>query len=320
MSLKDPGCPEFWQELAPEHRETCLKIRRQRMEGLSGDQFQAFREALEQLPLKSDYRIDLNRPSIKVGKDGEGACETLKPLLERFIPWKKGPFEIFGHHIDAEWRSDLKWQRLESYVGSLKGKRVCDIGCNNGYFMFRMAAHEPQFVLGLEPYAKHWFTFQLLNHYIRRPELYLELLGVEHMIHMPKSFDTVFCLGILYHHRDPISLLEGIRKSLRKKGRLFIDCQGIKGEEPVALIPGPRYAGARGIWYLPTLEGLKNWIRRAGYSQVEVIFQEKLSNQEQRTTSWAPIDSLRDFLDENDPEKTVEGYPAPYRFYIEARV
>jgi tRNA (mo5U34)-methyltransferase len=315
-----PDAPAFWSELPVVEQEKCLNLRQSRLKSLWSRNFTDFRSALASLPEKPKVILELDQPRVTFSDGSLGACREIEGALRCFIPWKKGPFEIFGHKIDAEWRSDWKWQRLLGRVGSLAGARVCDIGCNNGYYMFRMAAMNPKFVLGLEPYAKHWFTFQLLNHYAQLKQLYFELLGVEHMSLFPNAFDVVFCLGILYHHKDPVSLLEGIRRSLRKKGRLFIDCQGIAGHAPMALIPGPRYAGARGIWYLPTLPGLKNWLRRAGFQQVSVIFQEKLSMDEQRSTPWAPIDSLRQFLDPNDPEKTIEGYPAPYRFYLEVRV
>ena len=39
---------------------------------------------------------------------------------------------------------------------------------------------------------------------------------------------------------------------------------------------------------------------------------------EQRKTEWIDTQSLEDFLDPNDPQKTVEGYPAPKRVYIKA--
>ncbi|MCK5863518.1 MAG: DUF1698 domain-containing protein, partial [Marinobacter adhaerens] len=34
---------------------------------------------------------------------------------------------------------------------------------------------------------------------------------------------------------------------------------------------------------------------------------------EQRSTDWMRFNSLQDFLDPNDPSKTVEGYPGPLR-------
>jgi tRNA (mo5U34)-methyltransferase len=37
------------------------------------------------------------------------------------------------------------------------------------------------------------------------------------------------------------------------------------------------------------------------------------SIEEQRSTEWMKFESLKDFLDPEDPSKTVEGHPAPIR-------
>lgn len=246
----------------------------------------------------------------------EQACPELKPLLQALGPWKKGPFNILGHAIDAEWQSQLKWQRLKPFLGDLRGAKIADIGCHNGYFMFHMALENPDYVMGIEPFAKHWFTFQLLNHFAGQDNLFLELFGVEEMDLFPKQFDLVFCMGILYHHTDPMGLLRKIKSSMTKGGRLVVDCQGIPGDESVALVPGPRYAGAKGIWFLPTVSCLKMWLKRAGFQGIQVVYQGKLEPEEQRRTPWADINSLKEFLDPHDPSLTIEGYPAPHRFYL----
>jgi tRNA (mo5U34)-methyltransferase len=45
----------------------------------------------------------------------------------------------------------------------------------------------------------------------------------------------------------------------------------------------------------------------------------KTSLDEQRTTDWILGESLENFLDSDNPNLTIEGYPAPKRVYIKAR-
>ena len=202
---------------------------------------------------------------------------------------------------------------------SLKHRKVADIGCHNGYFMFRMAHQQPACVIGFEPVAKHFWNFQLIQNLVQQDMLSFELLGVEHIHFYPNFFDTIFCLGIIYHNPDPINLLRRLRQALAPKGEIIIDCQGIPGDLPVALTPRKRYAQARGIWFLPTQTCLENWMARAGFREIRCFFAEPLSVEEQRRTPWANVNSLREFLDPEDPSRTLEGYPAPWRYYAIAQ-
>ncbi|SMF76327.1 tRNA 5-methoxyuridine(34)/uridine 5-oxyacetic acid(34) synthase CmoB [Pseudobacteriovorax antillogorgiicola] len=307
--------------VSSDHADRIQELRDERMAQLEEPRFAPYRKALEQAPAIDPNSWTFDEATVGFHLDSQRMIpqEQLEESLKAFIPWKKGPFNLFGTQIDSEWRSDLKWQRLQPAIGSLEDHVVADIGCHNGYFMFRMVPERPKAVIGFEPVAKHWFNFQLLNRYAQQSHLYFELFGVEHMDLFPKSFDTIFCLGILYHHTDPIGLLRKMRESLRKRGQLFIDCQGIAGDEPVAFVPPGKYAGARGIWFLPTLSCLENWVRRAGFQKIEVIFSEQLSTDEQRSSPWAPINSLAQSLSPCGT-KTIEGHPAPYRFYLKAKI
>ena len=249
----------------------------------------------------------------------EGFEARVHELVDALGPWKKGPFRLLGEHIDAEWRSDHKWDRVVPHV-ALEGKRVCDIGSHNGYFMVRMADHHPELVVGLEPVFRPQAQLALLQALAPAPQLASEPLGIADIDAVyPGFFDTVLCLGILYHHTDPVGLLRKMALAMKPGGELVVDCQGIPGDESLALVPQGRYCGASGIWWLPTATALMGWMRRAGYRDVELFYSAPLSVEEQRPTAHAAIKSLADFLDPADPSRTVEGYPAPWRHYVKAR-
>jgi len=233
-------------------------------------------------------------------------------------PWRKGPFEIFDTFIDSEWRSNLKFDLIKDSV-DLKGKTVADIGCNNGYYMFRMLPFKPKEIVGFDPSPLCKTQFDLFNKYIKAPITY-ELLGVEHFADYDKKFDVAFCLGVLYHRSDPIMMLKTIKKGLTKEGILVLDTFMIDGDADIALTPKDRYAKIPNIYFVPTVNALKNWCERAGFTDVEVITITTTTAEEQRKTEWIPGESLETFLDENDETLTVEGYPAPKRVYLKMRV
>lgn len=267
--------------------------------------------------------FDAREAWVKIGTNdllNELQNENIEKLTRDLIPWRKGPFELFNLKIDAEWRSDYKWDRIKNHLPQLSDKKVLDIGCNNGYFMFRMADQNPKLVMGIEPVIHNFVQFQLLNTFANLSNLKFELFGIEHLHAFNHFFDVVFSMGIIYHHRHPIQQLIDIKNSMNNKGTLIIETIGIPGEESYALFPEDRYAKMRNVWFVPTLSCFINWVKRAKFKDIEVIYDVPATSEEQRLTEWCPPprQSFEDFLDPNNPEKTVEGHPAPRRFCIKA--
>ena len=232
------------------------------------------------------------------------------------MPWRKGPFRLGDLHIDSKWQSQIKYNLLEPHF-DLRDKVVGDIGCNNGYYLFRMQTHAPAKLVGFDPSAIYYSQFQFIDHFLCSNITY-EMLGVEHVEHYEHRFDTLFCLGVLYHRPDPVGTLKSLYRGLELGGELILDTFMIEGDEEVALTPRDRYSKIGNIYFIPTVPALTNWCLRAGFERVEVLEIKKTDHTEQRKTDWIVSQSLEDFLDPSDPNKTVEGYPAPQRVYIKA--
>jgi tRNA (mo5U34)-methyltransferase len=242
--------------------------------------------------------------------------ELIEQTTRQLMPWRKGPFRFGDLLIDSEWQSQIKYNLLEPHF-DLRGKTVGDIGCNNGYYLFRMQTHAPAKLVGFDPSAIYYSQFQFVDHFLQSNITY-EMLGVEHVEHYEHRFDTLFCLGVLYHRPDPVGTLKSLYRGLEPGGELILDTFMIDGEEDICLTPRERYSKIGNIYFIPTVRALENWCYRAGFDAVEVLDTKKTDLQEQRKTDWITSQSLQDFLDPNDSEKTVEGYPAPKRVFIKA--
>jgi len=120
-------------------------------------------------------------------------------------------------------------------------------------------------------------------------------------------------MGVLYHRRSPIDHLLQLKNALRKGGELVLETLIIEGKKGEALVPDGRYAKMRNVWFLPTIETMLQWMQRCGFEQIKVVDIKQTSIAEQRSTQWMNYESLSDFLDPEDPDKTIEGYPAPRR-------
>jgi tRNA (mo5U34)-methyltransferase len=212
-------------------------------------QFEEIASTIAAIPRREKHHLDCSNGVLKIGARDELSQEgfaTFEACLEKLKPWKKGPLQLFDVDIDTEWRSDWKWDRLEPHLPSLEGKNIADLGCANGYFMFRMLPHKPNLVVGIDPNMKSWLEFKLFNHFAQAECLHMECLDGDHMDLFPKLFDVVFCLGVLYHTTDPIAMLRKMWLSMKPGGTLIVDCQGIAGDESMCLFPEKRYANASG--------------------------------------------------------------------------
>jgi tRNA (mo5U34)-methyltransferase len=293
------------------------ELRRERQKCLSWKNIAPINSTIDALDeYKCSFFLD-DIIDIQIENISKDAMQEIEQSAKIMKPWRKGPFKINELLIDSEWRSDKKYNLLAPHF-DLKDKIVGDIGCNNGYYMFRMLSQKPKKIIGFDPSALYYMQFKFLNHFIKSDIVY-ELLGVEHLEFYEHKFDLLFCLGVLYHRSDPVSTLKSLFKSLNEGGELILDTFMIDGDEEVALCPRDRYSKIPNIYFIPTVNTLKNWCFRAGFYEIEVLNIVKTKHDEQRKTPWIDTQSLEDFLDPNESSRTVEGYPAPKRVYIKAK-
>lgn len=242
--------------------------------------------------------------------------ELLEETAKTLIPWRKGPFNLFGLEIDSEWQSNIKYNLIRPHF-NLKDKVVADIGCNNGYYMFRMLEDKPKKLIGFDPAPLTLHQFEFVNNFVKSDITY-EMLGVEHLEFYNHKFDFIFMLGVLYHRADPVGTLKSLARGLNSKGEILIDTFMIEGEDEICLTPNKRYSKIPNIYFIPTIPALTNWLTRSGFENIEVIAVTTTTSEEQRKTPWSFDQSLEDFLDPDDNTKTIEGYPAPKRVYMKA--
>ena len=306
-----------WQESLPEQFATVLS---QRQHG-KAEEWQLILAALPEINASS---IDIGADCVRIGSTGDCDAETnaaLKSLLKQLIPWRKGPYELFGIHIDTEWHSDWKWQRIQPHLTPLQNRRVLDVGCGNGYHMWRMLAEGAKLVVGADPSQFFLTQFHTLKKYAGQHPIHLlpfksEDLPAFNTEFKGKGFDTVFSMGVLYHRISPIEHLQELKSFMRAGAELVLETLIIEDGGYEVLIPEDRYAKMRNVWFLPSPKLLVRMLERVGFKNIRVVDINQTSIQEQRSTEWMEFESLQDFLDPEDQAKTIEGYPPPRRAVV----
>ncbi|RMG54183.1 MAG: tRNA 5-methoxyuridine(34)/uridine 5-oxyacetic acid(34) synthase CmoB [Gammaproteobacteria bacterium] len=281
-----------------------------------------WRAAVAGLPELRPSTIGLDCDAVRIGSAGDADDEARARLREGLMalhPWRKGPFSLFGLMLDAEWRSSLKWNRIAPAL-QVAGERVLDVGCGNGYYALRLLGQGAARVVGIDPTPLFVMQFQALRRWLPA-ELPVDVLplALEDLPEDLGGFDTVLSMGVLYHRRSPLDHLLALRGCLRRGGRLLLETLVVEGDADTCLFPPGRYAKMRNTWFLPSVPMLERWLQRCGFGEVERVDTSITTTEEQRRTEWMQFESLADFLDPEDPARTIEGHPAPRRAVLVAR-
>lgn len=297
--------------------EELTRLAEERLQNHSHGDLPRWKDALRRLP-PVQTRAELDRSAPRLGKPLPDPA-ALHEVLQELHPWRKGPLELGGQRIDTEWRSDWKWNRVAPHI-DLKGHRVLDIGCGNGYFGLRMLGAGAELVIGIDPTLLFVMQHLACRHFSGDLPNYVLPLGIEELPGPPAGLDTVFSMGVLYHRRDPVHHLKRIRSLLKDGSTLVLETLVLpKSSRGGLLIPEGRYARMRNVWAIPGTKPLLGWVSEAGFKNAEVVDVTPTTTSEQRPTEWMRFESLEQALDPRGPTLTVEGHPAPVRAILIAR-
>ncbi|MCI7717496.1 MAG: tRNA 5-methoxyuridine(34)/uridine 5-oxyacetic acid(34) synthase CmoB [[Pasteurella] aerogenes] len=264
----------------------------------------------DQIDLKSAVKSERDLPL------SEGEKQRIIYHLKQLMPWRKGPYHLHGIHIDCEWRSDFKWDRVLPHLAPLQDRVILDVGCGSGYHMWRMVGEGAKMVVGIDPTELFLCQFEAVRKLLnndRRANLIP--LGIEEMQPLA-AFDTVFSMGVLYHRKSPLDHLTQLRNQLVKGGELVLETLVVDGDENTVLMPADRYAKMKNVYFIPSVAALIHWLKKVGFHHVRCVDVAVTTLEEQRKTDWLENESLIDFLDPQDYSKTIEGYSAPKRAVI----
>ncbi|MDO4251370.1 MAG: tRNA 5-methoxyuridine(34)/uridine 5-oxyacetic acid(34) synthase CmoB [Moraxella sp.] len=291
-----------------------------------------YESVISKLPVLPMHSADLNGKEVTAVVDFELTdFKKTEALLKHLMPWRKGGFCIGQGkrtiHIDTEWRSDLKWERIAPFISDLTGRRVLDVGGGSGYHGFRMVGAGATTVIVIDPSCLFYHQFMAIRHFLdgisnryAESPIHFIPVGLEELPRVEQGglFDTVFCMGVLYHRASPFECLWQLKDQLKKGGELVLETLVVDGDENTVLVPKGRYAMMNNVYFLPSVDALMLWLTKAGFVNIRCVDLNETTTDEQRTTEWMTYHSLTDFLHPNDPTKTIEGYPRPKRAVVVA--
>ncbi len=191
------------------------------------------------------------------------------------------PLNLGGIETRPQWHVRRRFERRLKFLQipqDLTGKTVLDIGAWDGFFSFECERRGAKRVLAIDTFA--WDNYGkdgfLLAHETLRSKVEHQRCAAEDIDAATLGqFDLVLFLGVFYHLRSPISVLDRLRGVTA--GTLICETHALvpafhERYPLVSFFPGDGLEA--GLPYefcsLPTMESLKQMLRAAGFLTVDV--------------------------------------------------
>jgi trans-aconitate methyltransferase len=145
------------------------------------------------------------------------------PIWWHSMPLPNGN-RINGAHPDKDLQFKA-WRAMQiDEAGGLRGKRVLDIGANDGFFTLCAIMAGATEVTAID---KNWGTWPNNIQYASQtwgvnPEI---VTADFRTWDSAKRFDVIFLLGVLYHLEDPFTFMQILSSRLDTRGTVYIESQ-----------------------------------------------------------------------------------------------
>lgn len=224
---------------------------------------------------------------IKVDRD-KLKLQELRALFDNLKPWHH---LVYVHgiptKIESAWGEPLDhplalWKKIKPCLPVLHDKKILDVGCNDGFFVFKCRQLGASSVLGVEVSPHFYNHAVLLNKILRLGNCEFKLLSAYDIEPSLGSFDITLLLGVFYHLKNPLKALEKISavttellilESAIRNSNIDIANRknGVMGEPMMEFVNQPTEAQEPGPnWWIPNTECLCSIMQFCGFSSVEV--------------------------------------------------
>lgn len=173
------------------------------------------------------------------------------------------------------WGEELKnprerWRSIKSaFPAKFQKKSVLDLGCNAGYFSFKVADRGAARIVGVDLNPKYIEQAKFCNE-VRGDNAEFRVGGVTPIEAGDREFDITLCIGLLYHVPDIFGAIKEISRVTRDFA--IVESAIYEDDDTTPLMRVADQKGALpGIWH-PNIAGLRKLFHLARFSRTEVLF------------------------------------------------
>ncbi|MGI0056367.1 MAG: class I SAM-dependent methyltransferase [Nitrosarchaeum sp.] len=168
----------------------------------------------------------------------------------------------------------LKTIKMKGYV---KGKTVLDIGAWDGFFSFEAEKSAATRVVAVDPYmwnGNQWGSkngFALAKRVLNSKVQDVDLKDVSEITTLG-SFDVVLFLGVFYHLKDPLVVLEKVAKITNEMLILETEIDMRNNDFPMMSFNYKKevYADDTNYWF-PNTKAVQVLLETVGFKEIQIV-------------------------------------------------
>lgn len=165
---------------------------------------------------------------------------------------------------------------LDLCGGSLKGLRVLDVGCNEGFWSLEAHRSGAAYVLGIDARAVHIEQAELVRDALGVSSEELEYRQMNIYDLAPErvgEYDLCLLLRVLQHVRHPLLALERVRRVCR--AHIVLDVKMVRLDDPVLYFieedPDGLALGVDLVALRPSKAAVKLMLEASGFAHVKLV-------------------------------------------------
>src|SRR4051812_21270431 len=192
------------------------------------------------------------------------------------------------HHFLGDYPR-VKWERFQHAIpADLRGKTVLDIGCNGGFYSIEMKRRGADRVVAID-FDDRYLAQAKFAAEVSGMDIEFHKMSVYDIAQLKEKFDWVLFMGVLYHLRHPLYVLDLLHDCVVKDKMVFqslmrgstetpqlADNYPFHNEEifetegyPLMYFVEKKYAGDPTNWWIPNRACAEAMLRSAGFRIVD---------------------------------------------------
>jgi len=142
--------------------------------------------------------------------------EELRALFDSTKPWHH-LIDVNGvpTKVEPAWGEHLDhprglWEKVAPLLRAIDARRLLDVGCNDGFFLFESRRLGVKDVVGVEVHPHYYDHAVLVNRLLAPGGVDIRRMSAYDVDETLGTFDVTLALGLIYHLKNPFLFLERV--------------------------------------------------------------------------------------------------------------